>query len=278
VAPRRRRPPGTRRVAHPEGSSTRRHRRPGTGERSFRGAYAPLESSRSETRNPLRPHGHGPVRFGPETRLLTGAATVPAAGADRAPGGLDRRQSFIPQRLNSDTIMNDITGFRRDLLYAIAGLEDPHGLAIKEEWGVLRDGGPPRPALPQPRRARRSGARREGPDRPPGELLHPHRERGAGARGSPRVGGPVPRGRRDRDGIALSRDAVARGPRSGERRPGPVRTTPRRRRGRSRTRRSVGPARSRRWAGPRGARRGRSRRSPARPSRSRRPDRRATRS
>ncbi len=29
--------------------------------------------------------------------------------------------------------MNDLTGFQRDLLYAIAGLDDPHGLAIKEE-------------------------------------------------------------------------------------------------------------------------------------------------
>ena len=29
--------------------------------------------------------------------------------------------------------MNDLTGFQRDLLYAIAGLDNPHGLAIKEE-------------------------------------------------------------------------------------------------------------------------------------------------
>ncbi|QLC35710.1 PadR family transcriptional regulator (plasmid) [Halarchaeum sp. CBA1220] len=29
--------------------------------------------------------------------------------------------------------MHDLTGFQRDLLYVIAGLEDPHGLAIKEE-------------------------------------------------------------------------------------------------------------------------------------------------
>ncbi|MFC6941229.1 PadR family transcriptional regulator [Salinirubellus sp. GCM10025818] len=28
--------------------------------------------------------------------------------------------------------MYDLTGFQRDLLYTIAGLEDPHGLAIKE--------------------------------------------------------------------------------------------------------------------------------------------------
>lgn len=27
--------------------------------------------------------------------------------------------------------MNDLTGFQRDLLYAIAGLSDPHGLAVK---------------------------------------------------------------------------------------------------------------------------------------------------
>ncbi|MFB6299635.1 MAG: helix-turn-helix transcriptional regulator [Halobacteriales archaeon] len=28
--------------------------------------------------------------------------------------------------------MHDLTGFQRDLLYVIAGLEKPHGLAIKE--------------------------------------------------------------------------------------------------------------------------------------------------
>ncbi|WP_122091252.1 PadR family transcriptional regulator [Halalkalicoccus subterraneus] len=27
--------------------------------------------------------------------------------------------------------MDDLTGFQRDLLYVIAGLDDPHGLAIK---------------------------------------------------------------------------------------------------------------------------------------------------
>ena len=29
--------------------------------------------------------------------------------------------------------MYDLTGFQRDLLYAIAGLDEPHGLAVKEE-------------------------------------------------------------------------------------------------------------------------------------------------
>jgi len=29
--------------------------------------------------------------------------------------------------------MYDLTGFQRDLLYVIAGLDGPHGLAIKEE-------------------------------------------------------------------------------------------------------------------------------------------------
>jgi len=31
------------------------------------------------------------------------------------------------------TEMYDLTGFQRDLLYVVAGLEKPHGLAIKEE-------------------------------------------------------------------------------------------------------------------------------------------------
>ena len=29
--------------------------------------------------------------------------------------------------------MYDLTGFQRDLLYVAAGLDDPHGLAIKDE-------------------------------------------------------------------------------------------------------------------------------------------------
>jgi PadR family transcriptional regulator, regulatory protein PadR len=29
--------------------------------------------------------------------------------------------------------MGDLTSFQRDMLYKIAGLDDPHGLAIKEE-------------------------------------------------------------------------------------------------------------------------------------------------
>jgi len=29
--------------------------------------------------------------------------------------------------------MYDLTGFQRDLLYAIAGMDEPHGLAIKDE-------------------------------------------------------------------------------------------------------------------------------------------------
>ena len=30
-------------------------------------------------------------------------------------------------------MMHDLTGFRRDVLYIIAGLDAPHGLAIKAE-------------------------------------------------------------------------------------------------------------------------------------------------
>ncbi|WP_306061369.1 PadR family transcriptional regulator [Natronococcus wangiae] len=29
--------------------------------------------------------------------------------------------------------MYDLTGFQRDLLYAVVGLDEPHGLAIKED-------------------------------------------------------------------------------------------------------------------------------------------------
>jgi PadR family transcriptional regulator, regulatory protein PadR len=36
--------------------------------------------------------------------------------------------------------MNDLTAFQRDLLYVIAGLDEPHGLAIKEELEQYYDG------------------------------------------------------------------------------------------------------------------------------------------
>jgi len=32
-----------------------------------------------------------------------------------------------------NTLMYDLTGFQRDLLYVIGGLDEPHGLAIKDE-------------------------------------------------------------------------------------------------------------------------------------------------
>ncbi|WP_394347183.1 hypothetical protein [Halobacterium salinarum] len=36
--------------------------------------------------------------------------------------------------------MHDLTGFQRDLLYAIAGLDEPHGLAVKDELeGVIEE-------------------------------------------------------------------------------------------------------------------------------------------
>jgi len=36
--------------------------------------------------------------------------------------------------------MDDLTGFQRDLLYVIAGLETPHGLAIKDELDAYYEG------------------------------------------------------------------------------------------------------------------------------------------
>jgi len=41
------------------------------------------------------------------------------------------RKPYLTTRRNSD--MYDLTGFQRDLLYTIAGQDDPHGLAIKDE-------------------------------------------------------------------------------------------------------------------------------------------------
>lgn len=39
------------------------------------------------------------------------------------------RPTITPTRVG----MNHLTGFQRDLLYVIAGMDDPHGLAIKDE-------------------------------------------------------------------------------------------------------------------------------------------------
>jgi len=36
--------------------------------------------------------------------------------------------------------MYDLTGFQRDLLYVVAGLDSPHGLAIKEELEEYYEG------------------------------------------------------------------------------------------------------------------------------------------
>jgi DNA-binding PadR family transcriptional regulator len=36
--------------------------------------------------------------------------------------------------------MYDLTGFQRDLLYVLAGLDSPHGLAVKDELGTYYDG------------------------------------------------------------------------------------------------------------------------------------------
>lgn len=36
--------------------------------------------------------------------------------------------------------MHDLTGFQRDLLYVIAGKEDPHGLALKDELEQYYEG------------------------------------------------------------------------------------------------------------------------------------------
>ena len=36
--------------------------------------------------------------------------------------------------------MYDLTGFQRDLLYVIAGLDGPHGLAIKEQLADYYEG------------------------------------------------------------------------------------------------------------------------------------------
>jgi DNA-binding PadR family transcriptional regulator len=35
--------------------------------------------------------------------------------------------------------MHDLTGFQRDLLYVVAGLDDPHGRAVKEELAPYYD-------------------------------------------------------------------------------------------------------------------------------------------
>jgi PadR family transcriptional regulator PadR len=59
---------------------------------------------------------------------------MPAVSTDRSRGSRD----LVEQQDSSlgppvVAIMYDLTGFQRDCLYTIAGLETPHGLAIKDE-------------------------------------------------------------------------------------------------------------------------------------------------
>jgi len=76
----------------------------------------------------------GPMYTGPVMVLQPSycAHRTETGGSD----GLDGRQ-YIRDRCNyprnTNSGMHDLTGFQRDLLYVIAGLDDPHGLAIKEE-------------------------------------------------------------------------------------------------------------------------------------------------
>jgi hypothetical protein len=52
------------------------------------------------------------------------------------------------------TTYHDLTGFQRDLLEAIAAVEDdPYGLALKD-YRALRRPDQPQPPLPEPRPAR----------------------------------------------------------------------------------------------------------------------------
>ena len=58
--------------------------------------------------------------------------------------------------------MYDLTGFQRDLLYTIAGLDNPHGLGKGGTREVLREGDTTRKALSEPGYTRREGTYREG--------------------------------------------------------------------------------------------------------------------
>jgi len=40
---------------------------------------------------------------------------------------------------NIEQLMHDLTGFQRDLLYCIAGVEEPYGLGIKQALESYRD-------------------------------------------------------------------------------------------------------------------------------------------
>ncbi len=46
--------------------------------------------------------------------------------------------------------MYDLTGFQRDLLTVTAGLDEPHGLAIKDELENYYERDPPRSVVPEP--------------------------------------------------------------------------------------------------------------------------------
>jgi len=89
--------------------------------------------------------------------------------------------------------MYDLTGFQRDLLYVIAGLDEPHGLAIKEELEDYYEKEIHHGRLYPNLDTLVEGARREGPTRPAYELLHADPSRSTRDRRADRVGSAVRR-------------------------------------------------------------------------------------
>jgi len=90
--------------------------------------------------------------------------------------------------------MYDLTGFQRDLLTVTAGIEEPHGLAIKDELEDYYEKeihhGRLYPNLDTLVEKRTGRKRRE---RPPYQRLHRHQERAARNRSTPQMGKPVHR-------------------------------------------------------------------------------------
>jgi len=87
--------------------------------------------------------------------------------------------------------MYDLTGFQRDLLYTIAGQDEPTTCDQTGTRAVLRRWDTPRTALSEPRRDRRQRPRREGRTRPPNELLYDHGPRPPWTRSPSQVGRPI---------------------------------------------------------------------------------------
>lgn len=64
---------------------------------------------------------------------ITGQQFRPTIYSSASVNGSFTQKTYNGLEITDQYYMHDLTGFQRDLLYVISGLDEPHGLAIKDE-------------------------------------------------------------------------------------------------------------------------------------------------